>query len=425
MTDYREGISFKIGIESGQYAEVDMTKTSTQIAISDSIYRFLPSIDLIFQDSSGMIQESRACLPGGRIGVSYNDSSGTVYKMDTKVVSSESMDQSQSGYMGGGIHIQTASSLMAMSREFHVYPKSTYKNIQEIVENVGRTSPDKNLRVEKDNLKFGSMLDTYETSVYNPYMNAPEFIEDILLPLSIDDKLGSQYCFIDATNALVFTPSDGFFSKSSEVPTCYLMATTGAPDDEFINKYGDTPMWSMFPFTSEFKKFDDSIDIAIGYLESGDNDDVVKKDLSLGLTGSKDRYLPILRKDPSYSVVSDTKYVSERELNRKIAHTLYDRRKHVFCEHLQVTTPFNLSIHAGSMVYMKYLSYDGKTLDESSTLIGNWIVEESVHMWNGVKQSGVTRATLGRMYTTVNDSSKTSLNPYYRSDDKSGKESFR
>lgn len=427
----RDNIEIRISQDSYDIStSVDVTSTPTRFSISDSIYRLYPEIEFVFSDYEGVLTESRSLNMGSRIAIWFSDVDQSnvsdprlrsYYHTDSRVISSEASTQLNQGEYSGDVHVCARNQLVSRARGCLVYDLETYPNTQSVLESMLRHET-----IGGTDLRFSNMAQTYDVALYTHSQSFEEIVENSILPLSLNKtKNEPSYCFIDLTDTLVFSPLSGLTARDS-IPVCYLMKNIpnlhSRERSEFVDSYGDTPLYSLFPFTSEYDRYSGLVDLSYSYLAEGDYDSLHQVDLSLGLESTRLRPLPLYTR-LYYSPVLGTngyEFSDEVQKNRGISLMEYSRRKNVFGEHLQVSTPLNFELHAGTYVEIRYVEYNGRVLNSSTNLVGRWIVESSRHIWEGKKQIGISTLTLGRICTTYSYSSRNVYQGYYRESGSTG-----
>lgn len=222
--------------------------------------------------------------------------------------------------------------------------------------------------------------------LYCPRMNQEEFVQNILLPtsLSLSKNPSPYYCFIDCQDVLHYESLLGMMSKSP-VTQLYLTPRTNIGD--YYQK-----ILSFSPFSSDVVKLRDSLDFSLEYLSDDGNFGLQSKDVSVS---DIDSPLPIY--DLKVGKVPVLDDIAESFDDLVFASAVSKQRYALLQDRVLVTIPLYVELCAGKMVSLDTV-YGGNIASDSYS--GNYLIEQSDHIWNGENQSGFTQLVLTRVATT-------------------------
>lgn len=385
-------------IEGSDMEKLDSGEFS--IIIADSIYSFLPEIDISLGDDLGTYVESRLLTNGIRIRLDYGgalDSGDTWMPLTQKT--GEVMSQSREGVISGDLSMAFEHRLKNLhgNKEPKAFLLNGYGNSQSIVKKMFGSSD----LIRNKNFYIQNPVDCLDW-VYSPSVEPDDFVDNYLLPNSYVKDNDPCFCFINAQNDLCFYDLEGLVNldmnrkviETEIVENDYIIYMKNLED----NKAFLIPMLTFFPYTLDYDVVGSTIDMYASSFMNGD-DSMTHTDMSE--KGSYGDFTIVHRDDGGeYSFYASDRYLDERAGQRFRASLDFGRRKQMFTDRAMASFPINLDICAGMTIRVKNVSYGGAVYSNSETYTGNWLVEESRHVWDGVNRTGKTTVSLARIGAT-------------------------
>jgi hypothetical protein len=345
--------------------------------MTDSIYAVFPELDFILSDLSGLSLELGTFTRGIPLKI--------ILEMEDNILESkfivnnrDNIQQTSSNFIGGNMKIGGIHETYTRERE----TKSAYynKKVSEIVKEI---FPD---------------ADTEDTSVKiavyqfnDPYI----FVKKILLDIA-DSPTGTPFVFFrDLTGRLVFR-SIGDLVQQSPVTKLTLTQTDGK--ETIANSIN-----SFLPFDERLSDILDRLAIEGEYLN--------------GTSYKTEKVTVIDFIDDFISIIADTlksnSFYFGRQFNPDMDYA--SARAALWMSHLRsgflsdkafAAVPFNGKLVSGTTVDVEVFLQDaeGESMI-SEAYSGKWIVEKSIHSWDGSSTMAFTKLVLSRSsYKPVSDS---------------------
>jgi len=365
--------------------EVEIMSTEFSFSQIDSIYNLFSSGVITFHDKSGLLQEFLMTMEGSKVQINYginNDFNKCAY-----VVKKDALEETETrGFLNGMVDM----SLVHEWYNFQEIESTAYKDrISNIIRGIA----------EGYDFKSVDVNDTGNNDIwYQPLITDAAFIVKHLLPNSFSNNSNNTpfFCYITSDNTFHFRNAGSLMSGSPVDTIEYLMESKAELNPGAINAI---KRWR------DGSDKNRSLRARMIYKLNREDGGLIEEEDSMGLYPQKNGFkLPILNDKGTYSSFLDLDY-EEKEIGRKenlkgyIAHTMRDT---LFLDRFLVMIPFKPKIRSGDVIKLNIYSMqdeDGTKLSEHYT--GNYVVEQSEHIWNGEEQKGFSKLILGRKYVRV------------------------
>jgi hypothetical protein len=355
-------------------ASVSPSANSYAMSLHDSIYSTFPSLEIEFSDPSGAFLEYGTFWQGTPIKVNFGiASTGDLLKSEFRVVD---RDVIKSGETVPGLsgNLKIAS--------FH---KSFFEN---------RESPNKALKemtvsdaikklfpsVKSDDTK--GKIESYAFD--DPYL----FVREVLLPQATNGKI-RPYCFFRNLKGDLYFKSIEELEGGSSEATLELRRIDAQDENKF-------------DIMNSFLPFQESLDDMMEKLHAESK--ILKNDLSFEIEDKS------VATDAKYKipVMADTRIHHDRyfhrQFNPKVEYDLIKpglyadaMRAGFFIDKAVVNIPFHPKLMAGKVVKTEVSIYDAShNAILSETFSSRWLIEQSTHLWDGMKKQAGTSLVLCR-----------------------------
>jgi hypothetical protein len=379
MSHKIKAYEFQIDIEK---KELDIWAENIKFSVRDSIHQLYPKAIIEFLDAFGLIQERSFIVDGTSINMSYSFNKEKIV-CPYNVISDENVDALTSSYIAGNVKIN----LLHNFNWIEKINSKVYKNkkISEIITEIFSTYQfNKKTIIETDN----------KNNWYQPLVRECEFINNILLPNAFSPKCNDTpyFCFINSNNELNFTTYNEMISHSNTIDLVI------SPQDRKVS-----PNLNILSLNRYITGND--ITNPIYYMKdfeiSSSDGQIIENNYKLI---DYPRTFPIItRNEPpkqipvknngelykSYLMLPSAITAGQRDNNK--GRSLYRQSNGFFLDRMHIILPLNLKLIAGKTVTLNLVT---SNKEKSSRFNGNYIIENSEHIWNG--HEGITIIDIGR-----------------------------
>jgi hypothetical protein len=345
--------------------------------MTDSIYAVFPELEFVLSDISGLSLELGTFTRGIPLKIVLEMEDNI---LETKFVvnNRDNIQQLSSNFIGGNIKVGGIHESYTKERE----GKSAYYN-KKVSEIVKELFPDVDAEDTSAKIAAYQFNDSYA------------FVRDILLDIA-DSKTETPFVFFrDLTNKLVFK-SIKELVQQSPVTKLALTQTNG---EETIADSINT-----------FLPFDERLTDILGKLETEGEylDGMVYKTKKVTVVDFIDDYISVIA-----DTIKSSSFYFGRQFNpdmdyasARAALWISRLRSGFLSDKAFAVVPFNGKLVSGTVVDVEMFLQDteGEPMI-SEAYSGKWLIEKSVHSWDGSATTALTKLVLSRSsYKPVSDS---------------------
>jgi hypothetical protein len=355
-------------------ASVSPSPNLYSMSLRDSVYSAFPSLEIGFPDPSGAFLEYGTFWQGTPVKVNFGiASTGDLLKSEFRIVD---RDVIKSGETTPGLSGNLK--ITALHKSFFENRESPKKALKEMTvsDAVKKLFPSVKAEGAKGKIEAYAFDD--------PYV----IVREILLPQATNGKI-SPYCFFrDLKGDLHFESVESLEGGS---PEAALELRRIEAQDE-----------NMFDIMNSFLPFQESLGDMMEKLHAESR--ALKNDLSFEIEDKS------VAADAKYKipVMADTRIHHGRYFHRQfnpkveygfIKNGLYAdaMRAGFFIDKAVVNIPFHPKLVAGKAVKTEVSMYDAsRNAILSETFSNSWLIEQSVHLWDGARSQAGTTLVLCR-----------------------------
>jgi hypothetical protein len=351
--------------------------SSYGFTMTDSVYAVFPELDFILSDISGLSLELGTFTRGIPLKI--------VLEMEDNILESkfvvnnrDNIQQLSSNFIGGNVKVGGVHASYAKERE----GKSAYHN-KKVSEIVKKLFPD--IEAEDTSAKIAA----YQ------FGDSYDFVKNILLDIA-DSKTGTPFVFFrDLTGKLIFK-SIGELIQQSPIAKLSLTQTDGTK--------------TIADSINTFLPFDERLTDILGKL-------AVEGEYLDRLAYKTEKVTVIDFIDDFISVIADTiknnRFYFGRQFNldmdyasARAALWISQLRSGFLSDKAFAMVPFNGKLVSGSTVDAEVFLQDAEGEPMiSEAYSGKWLIEKSIHSWDGSSTMALTKLVLSRSsYKPVSDS---------------------
>ncbi len=360
----------------GKELKIDTKQVAFQI--DTSIWKILPTGNVIIQDPSGLLQEFLLTVPGTKLDITFGYEE-SFYKVPFIIVSDILPEVENASTNGGTLTIP-----VIHAWAFKQDPKLTSfdDRISGVLRTLTTVFPFNKVNInDTENQNFW----------YQSLKTDVEFIEEILLPkaFSRNSKFTPFFCFIDGQNNFNF---QHYKYLSTQKPITILEYKEVVGKDFNLNIVADYSRKRMSFFEDEL--FHNRIVYGLSTTDGSVISEVDSiEDYSLKQPNDKIPY----RKDQDIS--NYTYYEKLYDLDDVRGNRIFNQRKSISQEEILLVIPYNPEILAGSMVTFQ-TGVSGKNDDGSnlSQFSGNYLVEFASAIYDGFNQQAIMKLVITRKF---------------------------
>jgi hypothetical protein len=344
------------------------------ISLHDSIYSAFPSLKISYPDPSGLYLEYGTFYQGIPIKVNFGIiSNGDMLKSEFRIIDRDVIKNGEAmPGLSGSLKVIALHKSFFENRES---PKKAFKEMS-ISDVVKKLFPSIKVEATKGKVEVYAFNDPYLT------------VREILLPQATNGKI-RPYCFFrDLKDDLHFESIEMLESNSS-------MATLKLRMNEGIDE-------NRYDLMNSFLPFQESLGDMMEKLHAESK--ILKNDLSFEIEDKS------VATDAKYKVpvMADTKIHHDRyfhrQFNPKVEYDLLKpglyadaMRAGFFIDKAIVNIPFHPKLTAGKVVKTEVSLYDSSyNAILSETFSSSWLIEQSTHLWDGMKKQAGTSLVLCR-----------------------------
>jgi hypothetical protein len=355
-------------------ASVSPSANSYSMSLHDSIYSAFPSLEIAFSDPSGAFLEYGTFWQGTPVKVNFGIAgTGDLLTSDFRIVD---RDVVKSGEAVPGL--SGSLKIAALHKSFFENRGSPKKALKEITvsEAVKKLFPSVKAEDTKGKIEAYAFDDPYW------------IVREILLPQATNGKIRPYCFFMDLRGDMHFESIERLEGGSSEATL--ELRRIDAQDE------------NMFDIMNSFLPFQESLGDMMEKLHAEGK--ILKKDLSFEIEDKS------VASDAKYKipVMSDTRIHHDRyfhrQFNPKVEYDLIKpglyadaMRAGFFIDKAVVNIPFHPKMTAGKAVKTEVSIYDSSyNAILSETFSSSWLIEQSTHLWDGMKKQAGTSLVLCR-----------------------------
>jgi hypothetical protein len=355
-------------------ATVSPSANMYSMSLHDSIYSSFPSFEIGFSDPSGAFLEYGTFWQGTPIKVNFGiTSTGDLLKSEFRVID---RDVVKSGETTPGLSGNLK--IAALHKSFFENRESPEKALKEM------TVSDA-VKILFPSVKAEDTKGKIEAYAFDdPYL----IVRDILLPQATNGKI-RPYCFFRDLKGDLYLKSIESLEGGSSEATLELRRIEAQDEN-------------MFDIMNSFLPFQESLEDMMEKLHTESK--ILKNDLSFEIEDKS------VATDAKYKipVMADTRIHHDRyfhrQFNPKIEYDLIKpglyadaMRAGFFIDKAIVNIPFHPKLMAGKVVKTEVSIYDAShNALLSETFSNSWLVEQSTHLWDGIKKQAGTSLVLCR-----------------------------
>jgi hypothetical protein len=345
--------------------------------VTDCIYAVFPELEFVLSDISGLSLELGTFTRGIPIKIVL-ELEDNILESKFVVNNRDNIQQLSSNFIGGNIKVGGIHESYTKDREGK--PAYYNKKISEIVKDIFPDIDAEDTSAKIAAYQFG---DSYA------------YVRDVLLDIA-DSKTGTPFVFFrDLTGKLVFKSAGELFQQS---PVAKLTLAQTDGEETIIDSLN-----SFMPFDERLTNILGNLAIEGEYLD--------------GLAYKTEKVTVIDFMDDFISVIADTikshKFYFGRQFNPDMdyssvrAATWISRLRSGFLsDKAFAVVPFNGKLVSGTTVDVEVFLQDSEGEPMiSETYSGKWLVEKSMHSWDGGATMALSKLVLSRSsYKPVSDS---------------------
>jgi hypothetical protein len=355
-------------------ASVSPSANSYAMSLHDSIYSAFPSLEIAFSDPSGAFLEYGTFWQGTPVKVNFGIAgTGDLLKSEFRVVD---RDVVKSGETVPGL--SGSLKIAALHKSFFENRKSPGVALKEMTvsEAVKKLFPSAKVEDTKGKIEAYAFDDPYWT------------VREMLLPQATNGKIRPYCFFTDLKGDLHFESIERL--EGGSTGAALELRRIDAQDE------------NMFDIMNSFLPFQESLGDMMEKLHAEGK--ILKNDLSFEI---EDRSVAA---DAKYKipVMADTRIHHDRyfhrQFNPKVEYGLIKpglyadaMRAGFFIDKAVVNIPFHPKLVAGKAVKTEVSIYDASyNAVLSETFSSSWLIEQSTHIWDGMKKQAGTSLVLCR-----------------------------
>jgi len=355
-------------------------------SMHDSIYNIYNTGTLTFNDIGGMFLERLTFMKGSPLEISYGITSSHVNKSKFVITDSYLEDVPDTpGIISGEITIEFKN---AWYHNQEIKSRAYQDSISNIV---------KDIVTPLDSTNGTNIEQTEGTDIwYQPLINDAEFIDKILVPHAYSPSANETPFYAYYSNDGIFNLISGYKMFNKGITTTLNFPTritfdSATPDKILNTKYLRNDISLERPLRNK----------AIFHIT--EKDGILEKttDISSDHLPIEDKYFPAIA-----DMSLETGYINQRrketDVNKKnseLGYNNYMHRDDMFLQRFLVLLPLNPKLKSGQKVSINFLSGETNERDEDSkTFSGDYVIEDSEHIWNGQDSRGYTKLIVGRKY---------------------------
>lgn len=351
----------------------DLDPREVSFSLRDSIFSLYPVGNFSIQDPTGYFLESRAFTEGVPFSITFG-LDGENLTNHYCIHSMENSEPIRPTQLGGAIDF----SLIHEAFRHQARPSEAYLAVpSDIITDI--------FPAIFEDTEIESTQKVFDKPLYRARLNQEDFIHQILLPNSISSVSNPSpyYCFIDSRNILHF---ESYLQMIGKSPITTLFTN----DQNKVPRYYQKT-FSFAPFTYNMVKHKKFVDISLEYI-SDEEEPQEKQEMKSLLDFSLTPY-PLFQQEEEHMPFFEG-VMKEESVERSEAHIHYLQRYAMNPDKIIVTTPLYTPFCAGTMVSVD-TEYEGGNLSYSYS--GDYLIEQSDHVWDGEGQSGYSQFVLGKM----------------------------
>lgn len=382
-------LNFKLSINDNK--AFDLPRTGISLSLKDSLYSLSPEIIITASDPYGLLLGTRVGGYGVKFTFSFTANGKDVsYPMRADHFEVTSLEEGTTS-ISGSVDYHLKHAFIYQPSEVRAFKGQTP---DQVVSTLIKEFGSQNFK--SSNIDKTSILDM--TAIYNPGWTPSKFIEDIILPLSTrgTDSINTpMYVFIDAKNQFNMKSLKSLFEKK------YVKTLLLSDHNDIRNfnseKERTARAFSVYPFSQEYVKIFDSVDLEAGRL---DTEGKFSK-LSGGFKNISSSYLLGFydREKSTTRIMAEDEMQSEDAQLRTFSLENKKNRKGYLIDKLVLATSLDLDLCAGAKVKLK--TFYGNSSESMIAYNNEYIIESSVHNWNSSVNTGITQLVLGTPNTYI------------------------
>lgn len=371
---------------NGQSLELDCQSVS--FAIHDSIFSQLSSASFTITDSTGLYRNNGLATEGNHIQIQYglNPLPDEKLVTDFVVESSENINVSTPGILSGVIRLNLIHNIY----DKQVVDTVAYnQKISKVVEDY----------CQAKNFKKTNIEQTEDKSIwYQLGVDFSTFIDTVLVVNAYSNNSDETpfFCFINSKNEFNFKSYKNLINQT-EVET--LTWVPVKPDAMQLNSILDIKPYNTGSKKQKYTR--QKTIITRSYIDGS----FVRKVSETGNHPSNkasSSKIPIVSQEKA-----TTDYVYYNYTFRKLednnslrARINYDFKDSLFIEKYLITTAFNPRLVSGRIVNLQLsvASPNGEGIESSAYQSGNYLIEDTIHSWDGTTKKAITTLIVSRKF---------------------------
>jgi hypothetical protein len=355
-------------------SQVSPSPNSYAMSLRDSIYSSFPSLEIAFSDPSGNFLEYGTFWQGTPVKVNFGiASTGDLMKAEFRVTG---RDVIRSGEAVAGL--SGSLKITALHKSFFENRGAHEKALKEMTvsDAVKKLFPSAKIEDTKGKIEAYAFDDPYRV------------VREVLLPQATNGKIRPYCFFTDLKGDTRFESIEKLESGSFEATL--ELRKIDAQDE------------NIFDIMNSFLPFQENLGGMMEKLHAEGK--IFKNDLSFEIEDKS------VATDAKYKipVMADTRIHHDRyfhrQFNPKVDYDLINpglyadaMRAGFFIDKAVVNIPFHPKLMAGKVVKTEISTYDASyNAVLSETFSGNWLIEQSTHLWDGMKKQAGTSLVLCR-----------------------------
>ena len=357
-----------------------------QFTYTESIHSILPSVELNFSDTYGLLQENLTFCEGKEF-LLYIKDGREDEDDDAKFIHLVSVSEDKSFSGENDTFISTNNRVTALHYFYtndqiksEGYEETSSAIIRRLIDNSAYKFQGINITNSDDKKIF-----------YQPLLNDIDFIDSILLKEAYSKSNTAYFCYIDSFDEFNYiTYNDMFNSKSigklSDIPEDIKQIGKNQILNYNIVNLGSKRLKghrnkNIYSFTNEGKLDFDNFEIP---------------EFLLG----KNKVLPIIKKNNANNISGfiDTLNQSyeDSEKSNINGRYIYDSKNCYFIERIHIVTTYNAKFRVGNKIELDLHLHDGEDVLLSSYYSGNWFIEVNSIVWDNIGKNLINNMILFR-----------------------------
>ena len=378
--------TYEVNIDINNDSLID-DSLELSFSISDSIHRLFPTMKLSFNDFSGLFQEFLLNTEGVPLSITYGIKDGELLKCNFVVQQDQLEDNQSPGVLNGPLEVDYI-------HEYHDKQEIRSKAYDDRISAIVREF------ASKYSFSAININDTGNKGIwYQPLLSDAEYMEKILLPNAFSKNADNSpfFLFIDTNNEFNFKNYKSMASAKPINITFYPEIQNSAKQTNAIS-IGRFRLGSQVTYKNRYRSVLDLTNDA-GELEEDSDYIYSYPELQSGKVPivSENSYIT------DYIFLGFTK-TEPGDVETFQAPKINSMKNSLFLDKVIVTTYLNAGLRAGKTISLDIPTRKSDSGEDISLLYrGDYLIEESKHVWDGKKKAGYSKFIASRRAIDVPD----------------------